>query len=270
MTASPSEMSVGGLDAFFERWRELRASREEAPLQSRLVSLFDKLRPLLPASSNLAEEGAAQKRAPVDSATLAAFLPQMTSLLTVARRQGVMANVWSISGLKRDEVRNAGVLASLFDPRLSDDRAQAFLSAFLVRLKGGDRQRLPTKEELATGYSVQTEARPLGALDDRVDLSIEGADFLLLIEVKIDAREGAEQLSRYEAVLRLKARALGKRPALVYLSPIPAKSPPPSAFYADWSDVRRAALSVVAQRPRPERSFQDLLLAQFAEHVRSF
>lgn len=270
MTALRSEMSAEGLAAFFERWRCLRAAPEEAPLHSRLVALFDQLRPLLPASPNLAGGVAAPERAPLDGAKLAAFLPQLNGLLTVARRQGVMANVWSISGLKRDEVRNAGVLASLFDPRLSEDRAAAFLSAFLATVKEGDRQLLPSDDELARGYIVQTEARPLGALDDRVDLSIEGADFLLLIEVKIDAREGAEQLSRYEAVLRLKAQALGKRPALIYLSPTPAKSPPLSAFYADWSNVRRAALNVVAQRPRRERSFQDLLLAHFAEHIRSF
>lgn len=270
MEAVRPEMSTEKLAVFLEQWRGLRAVSEEAPLQDRLANLLVKLRPLLPAGSE-AWMGVSTAVAPALSVeALEPLLTQLNGLLAGARRQGALANVWAMSGLRRDEVRNAGVLASLFDPRVSEDRAPAFLSAFLARVREGDRQLLPTDAELANGYTVQTEARPLGALDDRVDLSIEGADFLLLVEVKIDAREGAEQLARYEAVLRLKAQALGKRPTLVYLSPTPAKSPPPSAFYADWRDVRRAALSVAAQRSRTERSFQDLLLAQFAEHVRSF
>jgi len=258
------------LSAFFEEWRGLRSVKAETPLQDRLAKLFIQLRPLLPARSDVWAGGSMPQGPSLSVETLKPLLAQLNGLLGSVRRQGALANVWAISGLRRDEVRNAGVLASLFDPRVSEDRAQAFLSAFLARVREGDRRLLPTDEELAKGYTVQTEARPLGALDDRVDLSIEGADFLLLIEVKIDAREGAAQLARYQAVLHLKAKALGKRPALIYLSPSPAKSPPSDTFYADWGDVRRAAQSVATKRSRADRSFQDLLLGQFAEHVRSF
>ena len=40
-----------------------------------------------------------------------------------------------------------------------------------------------------------TEETPLGSDRDRVDIAIEGATFILFVEIKIDAAEGEEQLS---------------------------------------------------------------------------
>ncbi len=226
------------------------------------------LRPLLTAARPQAQ-GALEARGP-DAGALSRTLEALRPSLAHARRSGALTNVWTTAGLKRDEVRNAAVLASLFNLLDAGDRAIPFLRAFLSEVEGADHSRLPTLTELERGYSVQTEACPLGAIDDRVDLSIEGATFLLLIEVKIDAAEGPAQLCRYDETLRRKAQALGKRPALIYLSPKPAREPPPDAFYADWSAVRRAARRASMARPQAQRTFQDHLLAQFAEHVRNF
>lgn len=268
---SDSELSAAhGLATFFERWRVLSQAESSVPLEARLGPLFAELRPHL--SQDAAEISSTQPSARQDFelGDLAGLLGPLRAALQAARRQGGILNVWTIAGLRRDEVRNAGVLAAMFSAAESADRGSAFLEAFLDRIENGDRSRLPTREQLAAGYSVQTEACPLGAADDRVDLSIEGPDFILVIEVKIDAGEGREQLTRYETVLRRKAEALGKRAALVYLSPTRPKSLPAGSFYADWSTVVKAARSVVTHRPRMDRSVQDLLLRQFAEHVRQF
>lgn len=270
MTSHSGLGDAHGLAAFFERWRVLNQAGSPGLLDARLGPLLEQLRPHLSreaADSLSAQLGARQD---FEIEDLARLFGPLSAALKDARQQGEILNVWTIAGLRRDEVRNARVLAAMFSPAESADRGSAFLEAFLDRIVDGDRSRLPTKDELATGYSVQTEACPLGAADDRVDLSIEGADFTLVIEVKIDAGEGREQLTRYESVLRRKSEALGKRAALVYLSPTRPKSLPAGAFYADWSAVVRAARSVVTNRPRIDRSVQDLLLTQFAEHVRQF
>lgn len=266
---SPSyRLDVRRLGGFFEELRALRPSSEADGSIAHLEGLFRQLRPLL-AAARPQVEGALELRIP-KAESLSRTLEALRTSLVKARRSGALSNVWTTAGLKRDEVRNAGVLASLFNPLEAGDRAVPFLLAFLSEVEGANHTRLPTASELEVGYSVQTEACPLGATDDRVDLSVEGATFLLLIEVKIDAAEGPAQLSRYDEILRRKAQALGKRPALIYLSPQPAREPPPDAFYADWAAVRRAARRVSAARPRADRRFQDHLLAQFAEHVRNF
>lgn len=266
--SSVSPPDLQRLGRFFESLRALRPTREADDRVARLEEVLRRLSPLLKAARPQVD-GALEPRVP-DAGSLSRTLDALRTSLAHARRSGALTNVWTTAGLKRDEVRNAAVLASLFNPLDAGDRAVPFLLAFLSEVEGADHSRLPTRTELEHGYSVQTEACPLGATDDRVDLSIEGATFLLLIEVKIDAAEGPAQLSRYDEILSRKAQALGKRPALVYLSPKPAREPPVDAFYADWSAVRRAARRASAARPQSVRTFQDHLLEQFAEHVRSF
>lgn len=260
--------SVERLEAFFESSRGLRPSSDGRDRVTRLERVFRQLKPLLRNTRPQVADVLAG-RIP-DAGSLGRTLEVLRASLADARRSGALTNVWTTAGLKRDEVRNAAVLASLFSPLDAGDRAVPFLLAFLSEVEGLDRSRLPLATDLERGYSVQTEACPLGATDDRVDLSVEGATFLLLIEVKIDAAEGPAQLSRYNEILRRKAQAVGKRPALIYLSPRPAREPPPDAFYADWSAVRRAARLVATARPKVQRTFQDSLLAHFAEHVRNF
>lgn len=255
------------LSGFLDQWRGLAAAHTPGSTD-RLERFLREARPYL-REVRRAQTPTFKSLAP-SAQVLAALFEQLQAPLARARMDGARLNVWTTAGLKRDEVRNAGVLAALFDPARSGVRAQAFLSAFLTRVQGEDRSVLPTPEELKTGYVVQTEACPLGASDTRVDLSIEGEDFLLLIEVKIDAGEGREQLSRYAQVLANKASLLGKRPALVYLSPLPAKAPPAGTFYADWRAVQDAARAAVAAVKTSDRTFQDHLLGQFAQHVTRF
>lgn len=255
------------LSTFFSEFRSL-APEPSGVSAVRLAGFLEAVAPYLRKVDALTSPTPAP--GPPGLPGLKRFLEHVREPLEAARADGAMLNIWDIAGLKRDEVRNARVLAALFDPNQSGNRAAAFLSAFVDRVCGGDRASLPTADELKAAYSVQTEACPLGAADSRVDLSIEGETFILLIEVKIDAGEGAEQLARYAQVLASKAATLNKRAALVYLSPLPAKAPPSGTFYADWSTVNDAARTAVAPSIRSKRTFQDQLLVQFAHHIRHF
>jgi hypothetical protein len=255
------------LERFVEAWRALQPATPIQGLVRRLTHALPQIRAALPKP---ADTTPIVQPAPLQEAVVHRLIAVMKPAISCARDEGALFNVWSIARLRRDEVRNSAVLAALFNPVVSGDRAVAFLNAFLDRVHGPDREALPTVDELKRGYAVQTEACPLGAADDRVDLSIEGPNFLLLIEVKIDAGEGLEQLGRYDRVLRTKAAALGKRAALVYLSPTPALAPPVDAFYADWRCVARAARAVVQAQPTTNQTFHDHLLRQFAQHATQF
>ena len=192
--------------------------------------------------------------------------PALSGPLKTAFGSGEAANVWEIAGLKRSELRNAAALAALWSPNLFPQTAPMFLGAFL--------DRLPllgvslTAEELTAGFAVRTEEHPLGDLGNRVDISVETRETLLMIEVKIDAPEGPGQVSRYSDVLNAKARLLGKREGLILLSPRPAKTG--VAAHASWADVIAAAHSVTRERKAADRTFADHLLRQFAEHISLF
>jgi hypothetical protein len=110
----------------------------------------------------------------------------------------------------------------------------------------------------------------LGQAENRVDLSIEGRDFLLIIEVKIDAGEGPVQLQRYDEILRAKAALLGKRPSLLYLSPRPPESAPCGTVHARWTDVVSAAQEVGRAYKSGDASLFSVVLFHFAAHLAAF
>ena len=216
------------LATFFERWRALSQAGSPVPLEARLDRLFAELRPHVASQAVGISVTQPSAGRPFELEDLTRMLHPIGAALQAKRLQGGILNVWTIAGLRRDEVRNARVLAAMFSPAESRDLGRAFLEAFMDRIVDGDRSRLPTGDELAAGYSVQTEARPLGAADDRVDRSIEGPDFILVIEVKIDAGEGREQLARYETVLQRKAEADAKKKELA------------GTITASWGDQMRS------------------------------
>ncbi len=187
-----------------------------------------------------------------------------------ARLEGSFLNVWSIAGLKYDEVRHVAVLASLLDPRKCPQTGPEFLRAFLERARLSGPGPLPTDNEVRAGYRIRTEEYPLENTDSRVDLSVEGREFLLLIEVKINAREGLAQLQRYDSVLQEKAKRISKRPSLIYLSPRPPQNPPPGTVHVRWIDVAAAARQVGRKRKAGDFALVSLLLLHLAAHTSAF
>jgi hypothetical protein len=171
---------------------------------------------------------------------------------------------WAAARLRRDEVRNASVLAAFLTPRQTGDLAYRFLHALLRRLDD-PRGSLPTLAMLRHGYRVRTEDCPLGLSSERVDLTLEGPSFLLGIEVKIDAPEGDDQFGRYVRTITRRARDGDRSAHVVILARRRMKVP--DAIAADWSDVASAAREIAATDPANPIS---RVLRSFAAHVGGF
>ncbi|WP_291352671.1 PD-(D/E)XK nuclease family protein [Acinetobacter sp. UBA3106] len=129
-----------------------------------------------------------------------------------AKANGLLLNVWKSAGLSTDEVRNSKVLKWFLDCRGDHGQGNAILLQLL--------QLLPPRfhEYYPKFYSAVAECCPLGNLENRVDIEIDAPEFLLFIEVKIYANEGADQLKRYYRDALLKTKNLKKDWAIIYLT----------------------------------------------------
>lgn len=184
--------------------------------------------------------------------------------LANAREAGQFVNPWALAGLGRHEVRNVAVLAGLWNPVMAGDAGRAFLLKFLERLPKGD-ANVPNAQDLNRRFVVRTEHCVTGELATRMDLTIEGHDFLIILEAKIDARLRDMQLEDYMKSLERWQCARGKkRTMLVLLAPFapPAGSP---ALVARWSDVSAAARASLPSRKN--RGITHHLIDAFARHV---
>jgi hypothetical protein len=251
-----------GLRQFLSDWHATQSPRT---LVERLPPLFATLRPLLRPIVSAAGTELSTAGAMPDTGQLAAVLEELGPLLTEHRQQGGEINVWRLAGLKRAEVRNAAVLAALWSPASLGDRAVTFLDNFLQRLRPQD--GLPSSGELARRYVVRTEHCATGAATERVDITVEGENFVLAIEVKIDAGEGPDQLIRYRQSVDEWSRARNKRGGLILLAPF--RSAVAGIVNADWNDVASAANATLPSK-RLSFTHADRLLDDFARHVVAF
>jgi hypothetical protein len=259
LVAARAEELPARLALLFDAMRDRQRSEIGVGLPQRLELLFANLQPLATRVSP------PTLKKPVDAQRLRALLARLAPQLEAARLDGKLTDVWTIARIGRNEVRNTAVLAGLWNPLLCGTVATASLTTFLARLPAGG--GIPTADELSAGYTIRTEDRPLDRADERVDIVIEGATFLLGIEIKIDAPEGFGQLAAYRHALEARAAEQRKRPALLFLSP----RPPLDGItpHARWSNVAAVARRLVPQR-ESERTFVHQLLAHFATHIADF
>jgi len=147
---------------------------------------------------------------------LTTLLPPAMLALKKWRSLGSEINVWEVAGLKSDEVRNSKVLNWLLDSYGSHGQGNAILLKLLSFLES----RFPDFPKFNGGighYSSQVECCPLGDRESRVDIEINGQDFLLFIEVKINATETKYQLDRYLESAEAKA-GKNKKWCVLYLT----------------------------------------------------
>lgn len=250
------------LTEFFGRWRQVNAS---PTLSGYLTDFFETWRQL----PFEAEKPSVTEHPEYvfDTDLMAQWFRCMEQPLTVAKRSGQLCDPWAIAGLKRDEVRNSAVLAWLLNPRGTHGFGGAALQALLKTMNG-----FPTDVSRSV---VRTEDSPDGDIGNRVDIVVDDPGFYLMIEVKIGAQEGMDQLSRYAVVAEKLHR--GRPFAILFLTP-QGRMPKTAGDFEEkvvavsWerlAKVLRAALPSHQQGGAAERVTY-LLAEQFLRHVSRF
>ena len=102
-------------------------------------------------------------------------------------------NVWEAVNLAGSELKHCSFLRWLLDPRGSHYQGDLFLKSFIERFSESFPREIP-KDELSS-CKVKSEDFYHGV--GRVDISITGRSFIIVIEAKIDAGEQEDQVSRY-------------------------------------------------------------------------
>lgn len=144
---------------------------------------------------------------------LSAAAPHIQRVKTMRYKHAQSFNVFSALGVTRKEVIQSRFLANLLDPSEHHCQNSLFLDAFLSKIG------LPeVTDEHCKRVKVHTELRAedgLGRMDIVVDCQ---PDWLVVIENKIDAGEGEQQLPRYAEWLRDKQN-YKLNPKLIFLTP---------------------------------------------------
>lgn len=194
------------------------------------------------------------------------FFTEFKPLYLGEKRRGAEINVWGESGLKQDEVRNTAVLTWWLDCNGSHGLGDVLLKALLASLP--DNNVMPPKESIDCGYRVQAESLPLGERENRIDIELSHADFLIFVEVKINATEGYEQLSRYRALIEKKKNAYGMAyGGIIYLTRYEnSESNETGCINLSWQQLARS----FREASLPEDAIlSKMLLMQFCEHIES-
>lgn len=195
---------------------------------------------------------------------LGRLLGRLQPLLADASRDMADASdIWAIIGLGRNEVQTARVLTWLLDPRGSHGMGAGYLSAFWERIPEVQRPFA-----LAGARKAMRETVPLGDSKNRIDIEVEGDDFVLFVEVKVDAIEQPEQIQRYHQLAEKKAKIRGRsRFAVIFLAPFVPERLPTNCFHLRWSDVSAAIRSAHRNTGRTNQ-VAIALAVSFSQHVK--
>lgn len=177
--------------------------------------------------------------------------------------QGNAINVWKTVGLKQGEVKNTAILKWLLDHSASHGQKNAVLLEFLKLLPNRFKKYYPRQ------YMTLAESCPLGERESRIDIEVNAEEFLLFIEVKINATEGEQQLQRYADIAQKKA---GLRDwGVVYLTrhgKVPQVYQGERFIGLSWQDVSQMLQQYVQSHKEQHKA--TWLIQQFADHISSF
>ncbi|QLI82645.1 PD-(D/E)XK nuclease family protein [Chitinibacter fontanus] len=259
------------LTQFLESQKALQLGKPVADtMAAKLLLFFQQIAPLLPKSQSISPV------TQVNPTQLQDWLEHIKQPLIRAKQGGLGFNPWIIANIKRDEVRNSAVLAWLLNPNGNHGLGKLALCA-LVR--GIPELGLSEALNTSSRCSVRTESNPDGDRSNRVDIEIDADHFYLLIEVKIDAAEGIDQLSRYGALCEQRAAS---RPWAILFLTTKRSMPKTAGNYAhkihsvSWLQVAQWLSSALkqhtAQRTNPDK--QEILTREsincFLSYIRTF
>ena len=257
------------LEYFLKRYRSLAHKSLAHPSIDRLQTLLRNLKPLLKDAK--ATKLPTRPVVALDLSKLKALFLDLREQLLIVRKRGDLVDIWSIAGLKRNEVRNCAVLAWLLSPRGSHGQGHDILKAFL-NLAAGQKRWVFDDADLARA-TVRTEHYPLADSQNRVDIVIDGPSFLAFVEVKIDASEGTEQLSRYMTAAQFKQSHQKDNGYLIYLSP---KAPDQNSVlefsenfsHITWPEVAKLLKS--DKTKHVSKTHSQIVINGFGHHIQHF
>lgn len=246
------------LATFFDDWKKIQKNENELINKISLANSLDKF-------------FKEWSRAYIDKLEWAKFFDEFLEIqkaLDLDRKNGLKANVWTVSGLKKDERRNTDVLKWFLDCKGNHGQRASIFHQFLQLLPE------PFCNFEPTTYSIVTESCPLGLNESRVDIEIVAEEFILFIEVKIGASEGVNQLQRYHDIAQAKSQAKQKQYLIVYLTrdgKLPSRHEHDNKYLGlKWSEVSRQFELYSAEISKQSRENNSIwLLSQFSEHIKN-
>jgi hypothetical protein len=249
------------LTHFFDEMHRIWPSTDPLTSLEQFLSEFHRLHQLL------VEPATPLPEVLPDRDALVAFCHDFGSKYEELQRAGEFIDVWTVAGLSRDELRHASILAWFLNPLGTHGFGASIFEKWVSKLHFASESRLIDLSDWHGDYRVATEVYPSDDGGDRVDIEIDGKDFYLCVEVKIDAPEGENQLARYLEVAQKKAAS---RPfTVVYLTPERAarkSTDNPFVVAATWEEFANSLRGL----SRTKSGFPDRLITQFLKRVENF
>ena len=107
-----------------------------------------------------------------------------------SRKRGERFNVFEMLGVAHYEVTHSKIIAGFLNPQGSHGQGDLFLRLFLQTIENKDEINLDTsKAKVYTEYGI--------GLNGRLDIFIDNGSYGIIIENKVYAGDGEEQLKRY-------------------------------------------------------------------------
>lgn len=259
------------LDVFFQEYKASQMKQPPDALAAWLPGFLEAYRAHRPAPVKRAEK---PSQPCIDATKLETWLLQMRQPIMDARRGAFNFDPWEVAGLKRNEVRNSAVLAWLLNPRGSHGLGDMALRGLLTEVRKFE-PSFP--EQSGKSCRVRVESNPDGESNNRIDIEIDDSQFYLIIEVKIDAPEGTQQMERYGKIAEVVA---GQRPwALVFLTPKGRASQTAGSyrvFQMTWWQLAVQIAHVIKSntttpaRKGPDRHMAERAVLRFLKQMQTF
>ncbi len=216
----------------------------------------------------------------LDAKYLDNFFNTLAPAIGEFHSSGAFVNVWEISGVGFDELRNSKILSWFLDRNAEHGLATKILTALVNYLhdrSGKNVLIFPNLTDVIDAeYSTIVESCPFGEKESRIDIEIDGEKFLLFVEVKINAAETGNQLDRYVTLASKKSN--GRLWGVIFLTPT-GRAPSDSQgkdrpallckhlLCMSWAEVSAVFLTVAsAIQPGLVRA----MLTQYAKFIKTF
>lgn len=181
------------------------------------------------------------------------FFTIFAQTLHASSASGNHVDIFGIDEIGRHELRYSAVLAWLLSSTADHGQGRLFFNVFLDYLH----KKFPEATKMLAfsgGYSVTTEASV--EKDKRMDIVIEGQENLIIIEVKVDAKEHGNQMSGYAEWLRNQP---GKSGGLIYLTRDGLKCSSKDALSLSWKDIAQCLHIALKQHENSHAGFMHSL-----------